>query len=90
MKPNKLVNFLKEPLVQFTFLGALLFFVDHMLLIDREDPKNVLVDDEQIEQFIRIFEEGQGRSPSGSEINNMVIAWSQNEILYREARAIGA
>lgn len=75
--------------MQFAILGALLFAIDHMLVVNRDDPRNVMIDDDQIEQFIAIFEEGQGRAPSGREINNMVIAWAQNEILYREARRMG-
>lgn len=79
----------KEPIVQFVVLGALLFGLDHLLLVNRDDPRNVMIDDRQINEFIEIFEEGQGRPPSGREINNMIIAWSQNEILYREARSMG-
>ncbi len=89
MKFDTLKNLIKEPIVQFAFLGMLLFAIDHALLINRDDPRNVLIDDRQIEQFIEIFEQGQGRPPSGREINNMVIAWAQNEILYREARRMG-
>jgi len=89
MKLETLTNLIKEPIVQFAFLGMLLFVIDHLLVINRDDPRNVLIDDRQIEQFIDIFEEGQGRSPTGGEINNMVIAWAQNEILYREARRMG-
>jgi len=89
MKYRRLASFLKEPIVQFTILGALLFGMDHYLLLDREDPRNVLIDDNQIREFIDIFEDGQGRPPSGREINNMLIAWAQNEILYREARRMG-
>lgn len=85
----KLPNILKEPVVQFTLLGALLFALDHFLILNRDDPRNVLVDDAQMQALIAMFEEGQGRAPSGSEINNMVIAWAQNEILYREARRMG-
>lgn len=89
MKFRRWINVLKEPIVQFIALGALLFALDHLLLLNRDDPRNVLIGDEQISEFIEIFEDGQGRSPSGREINNMVIAWAQNEILYREARRMG-
>lgn len=89
MKSKPLFNLAKEPIVQFIVLGALLFGLDHLLLVNRDDPRNVLIDDRQINEFIEIFEDGQGRQPSGREINNMVIAWSQNEILYREARRMG-
>lgn len=75
--------------MQFIVLGALLFGLDHLLLVNRDDPRNLMIDDRQIEEFIDIFEDGQGRPPSGREINNMVIAWAQNEILYREARSMG-
>lgn len=89
MKFPNLLNLLKEPLVQFTLLGALIFGIDHIMVVNRDDPKNILIGDSQIKELIDIFEEGQGRSPSGLEINNMVIVWAQNEILYREARRMG-
>jgi hypothetical protein len=89
MKSTKILNLIKEPIVQFFMLGVLLFGLDHLLVLNREDPRTVLVDDRQLSEFIEIFEDGQGRSPSGREINNMVIAWAQNEILYREARRMG-
>lgn len=89
MKFSNLTKILKEPIVQFTLLGALIFGIDHMLVVNRDDPKNIVIDDNQIKQLVQIFEEGQGRTPSGREINNMVIAWSQNEILYREAKRMG-
>lgn len=89
MITKRLTTVFKEPIVQFTLLGVLLFGLDHFLVVNRDDPNNVIIDDRQLEQLIDIFEEGQGRSPSGREINNMVIAWAQNEILYREARSMG-
>lgn len=89
MKFPDLVKILKEPVVQFILLGAIIFGVDHVLVVNRADPKNIIIDDDQIEQLVRIFQEGQGRSPSGREINSMVITWSQNEILYREAKRMG-
>lgn len=89
MKSTKILNLIKEPIVQFFMLGVLLFGLDHLLVLNREDPRTVLVDDRQLFEFIEIFEDGQGRSPSGREINNMVIAWAQNEILYREAQRMG-
>lgn len=89
MKSSKILNLIKEPIVQFIMLGVLLFGLDHLLVLNREDPRTVLVDDRQLREFIEIFEDGQARSPSGREINNMVIAWAQNEILYREARRMG-
>lgn len=89
MKFRKLGQIFKEPIVQFTLLGALIFGMDRALVVNRDDPNNILIDDDQIQQLVEIFQEGQGREPSGREINNMVIVWAQNEILYREARKMG-
>jgi hypothetical protein len=79
---------LHEPLIQFFILAAIVFAVDAYVVVNRDDPRNIIIDDKQVQGLIDIFSEGQGRAPSASELSNMIIKWSQNEILYREARQL--
>ena len=83
------LRFLQEPLIQFLFLGAIIFIVDSAVSLNRTDPNNIIVDDDKLYELIGIFEEGQGRKPSAKEVDNLIVKWSQNEILYREARKLG-
>lgn len=85
--PSSLISYwLREPLIQFLLLAALLFAVDSYVLGNQNDPRHIVIDDARLLELIAIFKEGQGREPSADELNNMIIKWSQNEILYREAQ----
>ena len=80
---------LHEPLLQFLFLGTLIFAFDYYLIGSADDPRRIIVDDKQLNELITIFEQGQGRKPSPNETENLLVKWTQNEILYREALQLG-
>lgn len=86
-KPVK--RFMKEPLVQFMLIGALLFAVDAVVSRHTEDINKITINDARLEQLIEIFRLGQGRTPSAQEVDNMIVKWTQNEILFREAKKMG-
>lgn len=86
-KPVK--RFLKEPLVQFMLIGALIFAVDALVSRYSEDSNKITIDDARLGQLIEIFRVGQGRAPSVQEVDNMIVKWTQNEILFREAKKMG-
>ncbi len=89
MSGFKPLHLLYEPLIQFLILGALIFAVDHYVLLNKDDPRNIVVDDKKLRELVDIFTEGQGRPPSATEIDRLIITWTQNEILFREARQMG-
>ncbi len=78
-------GFCREPLVQFFLLAIFLFGVDQALTKNANNTRRIVVDDSRLDELMDIFREGQGRDPSASELNNLIVKWSQNEILYREA-----
>ncbi|MCG8316014.1 MAG: peptidyl-prolyl cis-trans isomerase [Pseudomonadales bacterium] len=82
-------KFLREPLVQFLFIGAVLFTADHFLTLQRDDPRQIIIDADRVAWLVEIFQQGQGRLPELEEIDNLIVKWSQNEIFYREAQALG-
>lgn len=84
-----LVRLASEPLLQFTLLGALLFALDHYVLLGADDPHHIVVDQKKREELSAIFEEGQGRAPSPEELQALIVQWTQNEVLYREAKRMG-
>ena len=83
------VNLLREPLIQFLLLGAMIFAVDYYITSNADNPRRIVVDDNRVSELITIFREGQGRDPSPQEIDNLIVVWTQNEILYREALQMG-
>lgn len=84
-----LTNLLREPLIQFLLLGAVIFAADQWVTRQQEDPRHIIVDDARYQELEQIFVEGQGREPSPSEMKNMIIKWAENEVLYREALSMG-
>ncbi len=79
---------LRDPLVPFFAVGALLFAVDRA--IPAPDPEHhIMLDD----AFVRGLEEETARRtghvPAGSETDAIVEAWTREEVLFREARALG-
>ena len=86
MSSKKWGNWVREPLVQFLIIAAVVFALDRYVFIAAaDDPNRVVIDDKRLLELIEIFREGQGRDPSSQEVNNMIVKWSQNEIFYREA-----
>lgn len=82
-------RFLGEPLVHFAVLALVIFAFDYIALGQRENPREIVVDAATYEELLDIFKEGQGRQPSESEMGKIVLKWSQNEVLYREAQRLG-
>ncbi len=78
-----------EPLVQFLALGVLVFAIDLFVLGKADNPRRISVNDARYREIVDIFEENQGRQPTGEEVRDLIIKWTQNEILYREAIAMG-
>lgn len=79
----------REPLLQFMLLGALLFIADRNLPKPADNPRRIVIDADRRAELVAIFEEGQGRSPTPEEMQDLIVTWSQNEVLYREARLMG-
>ncbi len=83
------LRFLREPLLHFVLLGALVFGVDHLMSLSDEDPKLIVVGSEVMEQARTMFRTAQGRDPSEAEMAKMRSIWIDNEVLYREGLALG-
>lgn len=83
-------RFLSEPLVQFLIIGAVIFLIDSVITDNsKDDSKIIIINDTQLRELTSIFVEGQGREPSPLEIDNLIITWTQNEVLFREAKKMG-
>ena len=83
-----LSRWLREPLLHFVVIGALLFAVDH-LVAGRELDPNVIVIDAAVDKQARdIFKAASGREPTEDELYGLRRVWLDNEVLYREGLAL--
>lgn len=87
--PAPVLAAVREPLVQFLVVGALLFAVDRAVTLQRDDPYQIIVGEDELSRLVQVFTEGQGRPPVEAEVDAVVGKWAQNEIFYREAQAMG-
>lgn len=86
---DRLRTLLREPLVLFLALGALLFAADALLNGDGAGDRTIVVPAGQVVAFRADFAQRNGRAPSEAEIRSFLDNWVEREVLYREARALG-
>jgi hypothetical protein len=88
---NRLRNapqWMREPLLHFVVLGAVLFAVDYLVAGRTDDPNAIVVDASVDREALRIFQEQKGRAPNADELYALRRVWLDNEVLYREGLAL--
>lgn len=85
------MNFLREPLAQFLFIGAAIYGAYWLAGTPEEaaDDFSVVVDEAQIDNFVAGWQVRMGRLPTQQELQGLIDQYIKEEILYREAKAIG-
>src|SRR5688500_11935385 len=81
-------EWLREPLLHFIVLGALLFGVDHFIAGQSDDPHTIVLDATVDNEAKQIFEASRGRAPNAEELRALRQVWLDNEVLYREGLAL--
>jgi hypothetical protein len=81
-------RWLREPLVHFVALGALLFAVDHAIVSRQDDPHLIVVGPEVDREARALFKASRGREPHAAELDALRRVWLDNEVLYREGLAL--
>ena len=86
-----MLRLLKEPLVQFLVLGALIYGAYGLFGAGTEDEGDyvIVVDEARVEGFVSGWQSRMGRVPTEGELNGMIDQYLKEEILYREAVAMG-
>jgi hypothetical protein len=79
---------LREPLLHFVVLGALLFVADHFLNERSDDPHTIVVGAEVDAEARQVFKAARGQDPSAAELSALRQVWLDNEVLYREGLAL--
>lgn len=83
-KRGNLPTVLREPLLHFCALGALLFGL-HQLIKPAEPERSITVDSQRQQELNALFKERQGRPPTGSEARQLALGWLDDEVLFRES-----
>ena len=87
---TRLRGWLREPLVHFLLLGALLFALFNWLGGDTGPMSNrITVAQAQVEQLAAAFGKTWQRPPTEAELKGLVDEYVREEIAYREAVAMG-
>jgi hypothetical protein len=81
-------DWLREPLLHFVVLGAVLFGVDHFIASRTDDPRTIVVDAAIDQEAIQVFKAARGREPNDEELYALRRVWLDNEVLYREGLAL--
>jgi PPIC-type PPIASE domain len=79
---------LREPLLHFAVLGAVLFAVDHFIAGRADDPRTISADASVDSQARDVFKSARGREPNEEELYALRRVWLDNEVLYREGLAL--
>lgn len=77
-------GWLREPLLHFLLLGAILFGVDHYLVTRVDDPRTIVVGASVDAEAKQLFKASRGRDPNAEELAALRRVWLDNEVLYRE------
>jgi hypothetical protein len=82
-------GWLREPLLHFALIGALLFALDYGLASREDDPRVIVIGADVDAQAVAVFQEARGRAPNRDELFALRRVWLDNEVLYREGMALG-
>lgn len=86
----KSMQLLKEPLVHFLLLGAILFGVyDYVNQGESAGAKQIFVSNARIENISNLFYRTWQREPTSEELNNLIDEYVKEEIMYREGLEMG-
>ena len=79
---------LREPLLHFVLLGALLFAIDQVMVGREDDPRTIIVSTTVDNDAKQLFKAKRGREPTAEELTALRRVWLDNEVLYREGLAL--
>jgi len=89
MKNSKLTTLLREPLLHFLLIGAALFFFYNLQNEGRVDNNRIVISEAQINHLVTLWEKRRQRPPTQIELENMVQQQVREEVMVREALAMG-
>lgn len=85
---QSLPSWLREPLLHFAVLGALLFAADHWLNVSDDNSNTIVVGAEVDREARDVFKAARGEEPTAEQLAALRQVWLDNEVLYREGMAL--
>lgn len=82
-------RWMREPLLHFILIGAVLFGVDSLIAGQADDPHLIQLDAEANAEIKQVFSSSRGREPNAEELKALQQVWLDNEVLYREGLGLG-
>jgi parvulin-like peptidyl-prolyl isomerase len=88
---NPVTRLLKEPLIQFLILGAAIYGAYAVFGAPEEDYRDttIIVDSNRIDSMISEWERRWNRPPSRQEIDGLIQQFIKEDVMYRQAVAMG-
>lgn len=88
---DSILKYLREPLVQFLVLGAAIYVVYGLFGAEGEEAQEytIVVDGPRLEAMVSAWQSRMQRPPTQQELDGLVNQYIREEILYREAKAMG-
>jgi hypothetical protein len=80
---------LREPLIHFALIGALLFALQGWLGASESAPDEIVVRGHIVDALARDFTQNFERPPTRQELDNLIGEYVREEVYYREATATG-
>jgi hypothetical protein len=89
MESSLVNNLLREPLVHFLLLGALIFGAFKIISRETAEPGKILITQGRIESLETAFSRTWRRPPTASELEGLILDYVREEVFAREAVALG-
>jgi hypothetical protein len=86
-----LEKLIKEPLIHFLILGALLFALNNVVgdSSSTDADNSIVISDPEVEWMQSTWNKKWGRQPTEDELQGLIEAYVREEVLYREGLAMG-
>lgn len=81
-------SWVREPLLHFILIGAVVFAVDHFLVAKKDNPHTIVVGAEVDKEARDTFKASRGVDPTPAQLTALRQVWLDNEVLYREGIAL--
>ena len=89
MKNSKLTTLLREPLLHFLLIGASLFLFYNLQNEGRIEDNRIVIDEAKINHLVALWEKKRQRPPTQTELESMIQQQIREEVMVREALAMG-
>lgn len=89
MNNIKLSTLLREPLLHFLFIGAALFFLYNVHNETTVDNNRIVISKAQINHLLTLWKKKRQREPTQAELDSMIQQQVREEVMVREALAMG-